>query len=173
MQHSNIWDVFSCFWIAQLIQQLQIKSRNRLGISGSDHLERFVWWEPMSSVLHEEVTQKGLLEQYYRWLLFCLYCSQALSLSANFLPAFALLSYRSHVPLWPSFPSNFWDFPAWPEQARHLDSSVSGKTRELLANTSEPFLQNASTNQAQPGTKSPQLRLSGWFRLSWQGMINL
>lgn len=53
----------------------------------------------MLSVLDEEVTQKRLLEQYYRWLLFCLYCSQALSLSVYFLQAFALLSYRSHVPL--------------------------------------------------------------------------
>lgn len=127
MQHSNIWDVFGCLWIAQLSQQLQIKSRNRLGSSASDHLERFVWWEllySMLSVLDDEVKQKGLLEQYYRWLLFCLFCSQILSLSASFLQAFALLSCRSRVSLWTSFTCDFWDFPAWPEQACHLDSSV-------------------------------------------------
>lgn len=156
MQHSNIWDVFSCLWIAQLIQQLQIMSRNRLG--SSDHLEKSVWWEPlysMLSVVDEEVTQKGLLEQCYRWLLFCLYCSQALSLSTSFLQAFALLPCKSHVPLWSSFTSDFWDFPAWLQQACHLDSSVFGKTRELLANISEPFLQKASSNQSQSGTKTP------------------
>lgn len=155
MQHSNIWDVFSCLWIAQLIQQLHITSRNRLG--SSDHLERFVWWEPlysMLSVVDEEVTQKGLLEQYYIWLIFCLYCSQAFSVNASSLQAFAFLLCRSHIPLWSSFTSDFWDFPAWPEQACHLDSSVFGKTRELLAHISGPFLQKTTTNQSQPGTET-------------------
>lgn len=158
MQHSNVWDVFGCLWIARLIQQLQIKSRNRWGTSGHDHLERFVWWEPlytMLSVLDKEIIHKG--KGYWNNITRGCYSPFAVlkpfSLSASFLQAFALLSSNRNNPLWSLFTCDFPDFPAWPEQARHPDSLVFGKTSELLAKIQSPSCKKASTNQSHPATK--------------------
>lgn len=159
MQHSNNWGVFDCLWIAQLIQQLQIKSRNRWGTSVYDHLERFVWWEPlytMLSVLDGEITHKG--KDYWNNIFQDCYSPFAVlkpfSLSASFLQALALLSSNRHIPLWSSFTCDFSDFPAWPEQACHQDSSEFGKTSEMLANSSEPFLQKCKHKPVSHQTRS-------------------
>lgn len=128
------WLPLDCSTNPSVTNQVQ----NRWGTSGYNHLERFIWWEPlyaMLSVLDKEITQKG--QGYWNNITRDCYSPSAVlkpfSWSASFLQPFGLLSSTRHIPLWSSFTCDFSDFPGWAEQACHQDSSEFGKASELLA----------------------------------------
>lgn len=149
MQHSNIWNVFDCFWIVQLIQWLQIESRNRWGTSGYDHLNGLACWRGFVCYLcwTREQHRKG----HWNRLLFSLCCCQAHQFKCKLSSAFCTCIQQTSAPfifihMW------FSDFPAWPEQAHCLHSPAFGKTSELLAHNSESYLQKnlAQISHSQP-----------------------